>query len=173
MFSAPEIALCSPASSRERYSFFASARYRMSLTRVDLPDPETPVTTVITPSGKVTSRFLRLFSFAPRMVSAVAIGVRGAPARISIESAPRCTRRSRSPRLAHDFLRRSMRDQTPAMPARSRAKIDHIIGAANGFFIMLDDQNRIAQDRADSSRAFSKPVIIAMMQSDRRLVQHI
>ena len=33
---------------------------------MDLPEPETPVTTVITPSGKVTSRFLRLFAFAPR-----------------------------------------------------------------------------------------------------------
>ena len=32
---------------------------------VDLPEPETPVTTVSTPSGKLTSMFLRLFSSIP------------------------------------------------------------------------------------------------------------
>lgn len=37
----------------------------MSLTSVDLPDPETPVTAVRTPSGKETSMSRRLFSRAP------------------------------------------------------------------------------------------------------------
>ena len=32
---------------------------------VDLPEPDTPVTTVITPSGIFTLTFLRLFSRAP------------------------------------------------------------------------------------------------------------
>ena len=52
MFSAPDIALWSPAFSRDRYSCRASARYRMSFTNVDLPEPETPVTTVITSEWK-------------------------------------------------------------------------------------------------------------------------
>ena len=30
--------------------------------KVDLPEPETPVTAVITPKGKATSKFWRLFS---------------------------------------------------------------------------------------------------------------
>ena len=37
----------------------------MSLTRVDLPLPETPVTTVRTPSGNETLISLRLFPLAP------------------------------------------------------------------------------------------------------------
>ncbi len=41
----------------------------MPLTRLDLPAPETPVTTVNTPSGKATSMSLRLFSRAPAIVS--------------------------------------------------------------------------------------------------------
>ena len=48
----------------------------MSLTKVDLPEPETPVTTVITPSGNTTSRFFRLFSRAPRTVMALPFGLR-------------------------------------------------------------------------------------------------
>ena len=39
--------------------------YIISLTRLDFPDPETPVTPVIVPSGILTFMFLRLFSAAP------------------------------------------------------------------------------------------------------------
>jgi hypothetical protein len=38
----------------------------MSLTSVDFPDPDTPVTAIMQPSGKVTSMSDRLFSLAPR-----------------------------------------------------------------------------------------------------------
>ena len=41
----------------------------MSLTSVDLPEPETPVTATKQPSGKLTSMSLRLFSRAPWTVS--------------------------------------------------------------------------------------------------------
>ena len=40
----------------------------MLRTRVDLPEPDTPVTTVKTLRGKSTSMPLRLFSRAPLMV---------------------------------------------------------------------------------------------------------
>ena len=42
----------------------------MSLTKVDLPEPLTPVTATKAPRGIVTSRFLRLFSRASLIVSA-------------------------------------------------------------------------------------------------------
>ena len=45
------------------------ARSRMSLTSVDFPDPDTPVTATMQPSGKSTSMSLRLCSRAPRTVS--------------------------------------------------------------------------------------------------------
>ena len=41
----------------------------ISLTSEDLPLPDTPVTTAITPSGMFTSRFLRLCARAPLTVS--------------------------------------------------------------------------------------------------------
>ena len=48
----------------------ATAWWSVSLTRVDLPEPETPVTQQKTPSGIATSIPLRLCSRAPRTSSA-------------------------------------------------------------------------------------------------------
>ena len=46
------------------FNLLASTEYKISLTKVDLPDPLTPVTATKAASGKVTSIFCRLFSFA-------------------------------------------------------------------------------------------------------------
>ena len=51
-----------------RFSFLARALYRISLTSELLPEPDTPVTQVMTPRGKSTLMFFRLFSAAPRTV---------------------------------------------------------------------------------------------------------
>ena len=65
--------MCMPGSSPARYSNRASARYRISLTSVDLPEPLTPVTVVSTPSGIVTSMFLRLLARAPLTTRSAAL----------------------------------------------------------------------------------------------------
>ncbi len=57
---------CRPGTCLARLSWLASDVARMSLTRVDLPEPDTPVTAQSTPPGNTTSTFLRLFSRAPR-----------------------------------------------------------------------------------------------------------
>jgi len=54
---------------RAPFSLFAKTLYKISLTKVDLPEPLTPVTDTKTPSGRSTSISLRLFSFAPLTVS--------------------------------------------------------------------------------------------------------
>src|SRR5690606_29120577 len=43
----------------------AASANRVSLTRVDLPEPDTPVTQVISPAGISRSTSLRLFPLAP------------------------------------------------------------------------------------------------------------
>ena len=57
-----------PPFSDEPYNFFAKFLYNTSFISELLPDPETPVTHVNTPNGIFTSKFLRLFSFAPLIV---------------------------------------------------------------------------------------------------------
>jgi len=64
----PVTRVCLPGTVRAPCSSFASALYRMSLTSVDLPDPDTPVTAMKQPSGNVTSTSRRLCSLAPLTV---------------------------------------------------------------------------------------------------------
>src|SRR6266581_3855482 len=56
---------CLPGTILVPCSSLASAAYRMSLTSVDLPDPETPVTAMKVPSGNATSTRRKLCSVAP------------------------------------------------------------------------------------------------------------
>ena len=51
------------------FNLFAKTEYKISLTKVDLPDPLTPVTATNAANGKVTSIFCRLFSFASFIVN--------------------------------------------------------------------------------------------------------
>ena len=51
------------------FKVFAKYLYKISFTRLDLPEPETPVTAMNLPSGNSTSIFFRLFSCAPKTVS--------------------------------------------------------------------------------------------------------
>ncbi len=66
----PSIPACRPGRASVPYSSRATALWRISLTSVDLPDPDTPVTLISRPRGKATSMALRLCSAAPRTVIA-------------------------------------------------------------------------------------------------------
>ena len=72
-------------------------------------------------------------------------GMRGAPARMSICCLARDVCAGERVRLAHRSLRRSLRHQTSAVPSCARARDRHVIGAADGFFVVLDDQHGVAQ----------------------------
>lgn len=56
-----------PGFSLEPFNSFATLLYRTSLISVDLPDPETPVMHVNTPSGIFTLIFFKLFCVAPNI----------------------------------------------------------------------------------------------------------
>ena len=56
---------------RARLRSRSSVFFTSSLTRLDLPLPDTPVTHTNMPSGMVTSMFFRLFARAPRTTSAL------------------------------------------------------------------------------------------------------
>ena len=73
--SMPSMPSCAPGRVRARFRSRERALRTISLTSVDLPEPETPVTQVKTPSGMRTSMFLRLCSRAPR-TSSSPVGLR-------------------------------------------------------------------------------------------------
>src|SRR3954453_1722620 len=63
--SIPSTPACAPGLTRARLSRFASALKTISFTRVDLPEPETPVTQMNLPTGNATSISFRLCCTAP------------------------------------------------------------------------------------------------------------
>ena len=62
--------------------------------------------------------------------------------------------------------------QFAAQPARARAEIDHVIGALDGLGIVLHHQHGVAHV-AQLRQGFEQAVVVARMQADGRLVQHV
>src|SRR4051812_23365632 len=64
-YSMPSISSCAAGSSCGRYKVRETAAYSVSLTSVDLPDPDTPVTQVNRPTGNDAVTLFRLLPLAP------------------------------------------------------------------------------------------------------------
>ncbi len=58
------------------------------------------------------------------------------------------------------------------MPASARTEVDYIIGAPDGFLIVLDHQNGVAEI-AQVFESSQQTPIVAMVQSYRRFVENI
>ena len=64
------------------------------------------------------------------------------------------------------------RHQVSARFSRARAQVHHVIRAANRLLVVLDHQHRVAQIAQRFERA-EQPAVVARMQPDRRLVEHV
>ena len=60
----------------------------------------------------------------------------------------------------------------PAGVARAGAEVHHVVGAANGFFVVLDDEHGVAQVAQLFERG-DQAVVVARVQADGRLVEHV
>ena len=58
------------------------------------------------------------------------------------------------------------------MDAGAGADIDHVIGDADGVLVMLDHDHGVAEV-AQPLQGFEEPRIVALVQADRRLVEHV
>ena len=74
--------------------------------------------------------------------------------------------------LAMISARRALGDDLAAMDAGGRADIDDIIGRQDRVLVMLDDDHRIA-DIAQVLQRIEQAGIVALVQADRRLVEHV
>ena len=144
----------------------------MSSISVDLPEPDTPVTATNSPSGMSTSRLRRLCS--RRALDANHAMRLGRPARRrrrDLHLAAQELARDRR-RIAHDLVDRADGDHLAAMLAGARAEIDDVIGGAHRLFVVLDDDHRVAEIAQLLERR-EQPRVVALMQSDRRLVEDV
>ena len=74
--------------------------------------------------------------------------------------------------IVFDLLRRSFGDDVAAVDPGSGADVDDVIGAADGVLVVLDDDHRVA-DVAQLHQRLQQSLVVALMQADRRLVEHV
>src|SRR5271167_4502388 len=163
MYSRPSIRSKCAVPAEAWLSCVATARNKVSFTSVDLPEPETPVTQVMSPKGNSAVTFLRLFAVAPMTRSnRFGSGARRS-AGISIPRRP----------LKYCPVIDSGRAATSAaVHARSGTQINDVVGLADGIFIVLNHDHRIAEI-AQIGQRVEQALIVALMQTYRRLVQDV
>ena len=74
--------------------------------------------------------------------------------------------------MLHDVVGRALGDDVAAMDAGARADVDHIVGGEDRVLVVLDDDHRVA-DVAQPLQRLEQPRIVALVQADRGLVEHI
>ena len=75
-------------------------------------------------------------------------------------------------RIGGDLGRRSPGDDLAAMYAGAGADVDDIIGGPDRVLVVLDHDHRIAEP-AQAAQRVEEPRIVALVEADRRLVEHI
>ncbi len=139
--------------------------------RVDFPDPDTPVTHVMTPSGIVTSMPFRLLARQPVIRSALPVGA--PPPRghgdllLPREILPGERRLARQ-----DRFRRARRHHVAAVLPRPRPHVDDEVRGPDRFLVVLHHQHGVPQV-AQLGESGQEPPVVALVQPDGRLVQDV
>ena len=72
----------------------------------------------------------------------------------------------------HDLCRRALGDDVAAQAAGAGAEIENIVGVADGLFVVLDDEDGVAQV-AQPFEGLDEAVVVALMQADGGLVENV
>ena len=144
----------------------------MSLTRVDLPEPETPVTATNSPSGNDTSTSCRLCSRAPWTVSSRPDGARAADLGHRDLAAPGEVLPGHRVGVVVEVLDRAAVHDLAAVLAGAGADVDDPVGDLDGVLVVLDDDQGVAEV-LEPDQGLDQPLVVALVQPDRRLVEHV
>ena len=75
-------------------------------------------------------------------------------------------------RRAADLLGRALRDDLAAVLAGARPHVDDVVGRQDRVLVVLDDDHAVAEV-AQVLQRVEQPVVVALVQADRRLVEHV
>ena len=75
-------------------------------------------------------------------------------------------------RVVHDLLRGAVGDEVAAVFAGSGAEIEDVVGAADGVFVVLDDEDGVAQV-AQVFECMDEALVVALVQADAGLVEDV
>ena len=169
--SSPSIASAGAGVCRAPFSRIEAVLNSVSMVSVDLPPPETPVTQVKVPSGKLAVTPRRLLPVAFTTFSFLPLPLRRsagtAIARSPVRYCPVIEFGAR-----RDVRRRPLGDDLAAMHAGARADVDDVVGLADRLLVVLDDDDRVA-GVAQVLQRRQQPAVVALVQPDRRLVEHV
>ena len=143
----------------------------MSRTSVDLPDPDTPVTATKLPSGIATSRSRRLCSRAPWTTSCSPVERPAHGGHRDRLAAGQVLPGDRLLDLG-DARDRPAVDDGAAVLAGAGADVDDPVALADRLLVVLDDDDRVAEVAQPGERV-DEPAVVALVQPDRRLVEHV
>ena len=169
--SIPSMARCFPGRSRAPQIRAASAGYRICVTRLDLPEPLTPVTATKRPSGKATSIVAQVVLRAPAHRQPLAAPL-ATPARHGHEAVAAQVGGGDRALVLQQLVQRSGVDQLTAVLSGARADVDHPVGGADRLLVVLDHDQRVAEVAQPHQRG-DQPGVVALVQPDRRLVEDV
>ena len=138
------------------------------LTRLDLPEPDTPVTAVMTPSGNAASRARRLLRVTPSRRSQPR-GVRGVR-RVGLRR--RQIAAGDRARDVAQAIRRTAVEHLAAARSGARTDVDDPVGVAHDVQLVLDHEQRVAGG-AETIEGPQQRLGVGRMQAGRRLVEHV
>jgi hypothetical protein len=144
----------------------------MSLTSVDLPDPDTPVTATRLPSGNVTVTLSRLCSFAPTTVTVRPLSWAAYLRRRDLAATREVLAGDRVGVGQQVGLTVPECTTCAAVLPRSRADVDDPVGGGDGVLVVLDDDERVAEV-AQPGQGLDEAVVVALVQADARLVEDV
>ena len=143
----------------------------MSLTRVDLPLPLTPVMTVMTPRGKWAVTFWRLWEWASSTVIQLPLSGAGFVAGYDFDLAGEVLAGDGG-WVVHDLLRGAVGDEVAAVFAGSGAEVEDVVGVADGVFVVLDDEDGVAEV-AEVFEGGDEALVVALVEADGGLVEDV
>ena len=140
---------------------------------VDFPDPETPVMHTSSPTGNSSVTFFKLLPRAPLMTKrclppAVLPRRLGSAMDFPDKYCPVKDSEARLISAGRPFGNHYL----SAMLACAWAHVHHIVGGVDRFFVVFDNDDRIAQI-AQPFQRFEQTVVVALVQADRRLVHDV
>jgi hypothetical protein len=72
----------------------------------------------------------------------------------------------------HDVGGSALSDDVPAETSGSRTEVEDVVGVTDGFFIVLDDEDGVAEV-AESFEGVDEALIVALMEADGGLVEDV
>ncbi len=138
---------------------------------VDFPEPETPVIRIKVPRGNADIDIFEIVGVRAKdrqrgAIRSAALGRNG-----NVRTPGEILAGERA-RIRSNFGGRADGHEFAAGFARARAEIHDVIGAPHGFFVVLDDENRVAQIAQRFERA-EQAAIVARVEADRRFIENV